>query len=395
MKKIGFVIPWYAENISGGAETALRGLVHHLQDAGVELEVLTTCVKDFRSKWDKNYYQAGLESCAGIPVRRFAVGRRNVARFDAVNIKLMAGQRVTAAEEKCFIEEMLNCPGLYAYLREHQEEYSFFVFTPYMFSPIYYGVQACYEKAVMIPCLHDEAYAYMEIFKRAFSKVRGMIFLSRPEQALAKRLYGVDGEAFQSLGTGLDVSFTGDAERFRKKYAIDAPFVLYAGRKDNGKMVDQLARYFAFYKERNPSPLRLVLIGPGRLDFRARDVIDLGFVPAQDKYDAYAAATVFCNPSHFESFSIVIMESWLSGVPVLVNGACAVTRDFVIQAQGGLYYTSYAEFECGLKYLLAHPDTARQMGENGGAFVREHFAWDVVVDKYIRYFQNLERDRTA
>ena len=36
MKKIGFVTPWYGEEIPGGAEAELRGVVHHLKDAGAE-----------------------------------------------------------------------------------------------------------------------------------------------------------------------------------------------------------------------------------------------------------------------------------------------------------------------------------------------------------------------
>ena len=33
MKKIGFVIPWYYEDIRGGAEQEMRGLVKHLHEA--------------------------------------------------------------------------------------------------------------------------------------------------------------------------------------------------------------------------------------------------------------------------------------------------------------------------------------------------------------------------
>ena len=47
MKKLAFIIPWYAANITGGAESELRGIVGHLTKAGVDLEVLTTCVKQF------------------------------------------------------------------------------------------------------------------------------------------------------------------------------------------------------------------------------------------------------------------------------------------------------------------------------------------------------------
>ena len=46
MKKIGFVIPWYSDKVRGGAETELRGIAKHLASSGVELEILTTCVKE-------------------------------------------------------------------------------------------------------------------------------------------------------------------------------------------------------------------------------------------------------------------------------------------------------------------------------------------------------------
>ena len=118
MKKIAFVTPWYGEDISGGAEAMLRGLVHHLYEAGVDLEVLTTCVRDFRSDWSVDYHPAGTSTCAGIPVRRFPVRPRDTAAFDRVNAKLMKNQRITEKEETTFIRVMFNFPSLYQYMSE-------------------------------------------------------------------------------------------------------------------------------------------------------------------------------------------------------------------------------------------------------------------------------------
>lgn len=147
------------------------------------------------------------------------------------------------------------------------------------------------------------------------------------------------------------------------------------------------------YKKRSPSKLKLILIGGGNIEFpKNGDVIDLGFVPAQDKHDAYAAASVFCNPSQFESFSLVIMESWLAERPVLVNGDCAVTTDFARKSNGGLYYQNYIEFEKCLQYLLTNPGTARQMGANGRDFVLKNFSWDAIVKKYTEYFKMVESE---
>ena len=94
MKKIGFVIPWYGENIPGGAEMELREVTSHLQKAGADVEILATCVKDFTSDWNTNYYKPGMDNVGGIPVRRFKVKKRDTGVFDAVNAKLMKNELI-------------------------------------------------------------------------------------------------------------------------------------------------------------------------------------------------------------------------------------------------------------------------------------------------------------
>ena len=395
MKKIGFVIPWYGPDIPGGAEAALRGLAEHLAQAGVAVEVLTTRVKEFGADWGQDHYPAGRTVINNVPVMRFDVRRRDAEKFNGINFKYMHGLPVSYEEERIFLEEMVNSPALYDYLRLHKEEYALYVFTPYMFGTTYYGIQAAPEKAVMIPCFHDENYAYMEHFKEVFSKVKGMIFLAEPERTLAERLYDTSGVEKAVFGTGIDTDLKGSSDNFRRKYQMDKPFILYAGRKDKGKNIYTLLAFYREYVRRHDTDLQLVLIGGGQIDIPAqiRDrVHDLGFVPVQDKYDAYAAAEVLCNPSHNESFSIVIMESWLCARPVLVSGACAVTRNFAVQSGGGLYFDSYYEFEGALEYYKAHPDSADQMGKCGREYVLQNFAWDVIIDRYTGYLRSLAGD---
>ena len=389
MKKIGFVTPWYGDKIPGGAEMELRGLVKHLAAAGVELEVLTTCVEKFLSDWSVDFHRPGLTQEGGISVRRFPVRKRDTRVFDKINGKLMRNEKTSREEEEIYEREMVNSPELYQYMKQHKDEYSLFVFIPYMFGTTYYGCQVAPEKSVLIPCLHDESYAYMSIFKEAFSKVAGMVFNAEPERLLAEKLYGVSGSRFVTFGIGMDTNYAYDAQRFRKKYNIHQPFILYAGRKEAGKRVDVLIQYFIEYKKRNHDDLKLVLIGGGEIDISSRDIIDLGFVPVQDKYDAYAAASLFCNPSQFESFSLVIMESWLAGTPVLVNGDCEVTRDFVTRFSGGLYYQNAREFESCIKYILEHEDIALAMGQNGQIEVKNQFEWEAIVKKYTTYFKHV------
>lgn len=396
MRKIGFVIPWYGEDIPGGAEMELREVATHLQRAGMDVEILTTCVREFSADWNENYYSAGTAVVENIAVRRFPVRRRDTAAFDRVNRRLMEGQHLSLQEEKTFVEEMVNSPQLYEYLKDASDEYALYVFIPYMFGTTYYGMQACPEKSVLIPCFHDEAYLYLRLFRQAYIQARGIIYNAMPEMELANKVYDFTTTEQICMGIGMDTNICADADAFRKAYRIQKPFLLYAGRKDAGKNVHTLLRYFAEYKQRHgDSDLQLVLIGGGSIEIPASvrdDVYDLGFVSRQDKYDAMAAAELLCQPSHNESFSLVIMESWLCGRPVLVHSQCAVTRDFARRANGGLYFRNYFEFEGCVQYILTHPEQARTMGQNGGTFVRENFDWDVIVEKYRAFFAKLTEE---
>ena len=383
MKKVGFVIPWYGDTIPGGAEADMRGLAKNMVKRGYEVEILSTCVKEFSANWSENYHKPGLTEEGGLKVRRFSVDKTNLATFGVVNRKLMMGQHILSAKD------------LYDYIREHKDEYAAFAFIPYMFGTTYHGVQECPEKAVLIPCFHDEAYTYMKCFRRVYSKVAGMAFHAKPEYELAKKLYHLDNVKCLVVGGGMDVDLTYDANRFREKYKIKSPFILYAGRKDVGKNIYTLIDYFREFKLRNPGDLKLVMLGGGDVTIPAdmkHEILDFGFVPVQDKYDAYAAAELLCQPSKNESFSIVIMESWLCERPVIVCEDCAVTKNFAIESQGGLYFKDYFDFEGALRYIMEHPDAAEQMAQNGKNYVLNHFSWDVVVEKYCRMFEEIERE---
>ena len=397
MKKIGFVIPWYGENIPGGAEMELRQVTDRLHRAGVELEILTTCIKDAGSDWSRNFHKEGTETASnGITVRRFRVGERNAAAFDAVNAKLMKGMRITPAEEDIFLTEMAECSALYGYMKEHSEEYSLFVFIPYLLCTTYNGTKMFPEKSVLIPCFHDEAYAYISRYKEVFPKAAGMIFNARPESELAERLYGFSQSGTKTIvmGIGMDTDIKPDADAFRKKFGIDSPFIVYAGRKDKGKNVHTLVQYFSEYLKRRDTDLKLVLMGGGSIELpdelvRQKRIIDLGFVDIQDKYNGQAAAEFLCQPSKNESFSLVIMESWLCGRPVLVHSGCPVTRNFVSESDGGLYFGDYFEFEGILDYVFSHDREYAIMRRNAEAYVENNYRWEVIMRNFSEMINNI------
>ena len=281
MKKIGFVVPWYHKDIRGGAEQELRGIVTHLKANNVDLEIITTCVKEFTADWTENYFKEGVEIVDGIPIRRFKVRKGNMKEFHRINAKVMQGKTISYDEEDIFIREMVNSPDMYDYLREHSEEYYRYVFIPYMFGTTYYGILACPFKSILIPCLHDEAYAYFRHYRETFRDLRGIIFHARPEMELANKVLDLRNVNQVLLGEGVETDFEYNADRFRKKYNINEPYIIYAGRKDEAKNIYTLIKYFGEFTRRNPDKnLKLVLIGGGDINIpeNIKDKeVDLGF----------------------------------------------------------------------------------------------------------------------
>ena len=168
--------------------------------------------------------------------------------------------------------------------------------------------------------------------------------------------------------------------------------MLYAGRRETGKNIDLLIDYWRRYKQRSSRAAKLVLIGPGDIggQIQAVDgIIDLGFLAVQDKYDAFAAANIFCNPSVHESFSRSLMESWLTGTPAIVHADCAVTREHCQLSNGGLYFRDFEEFAAATDYLLDHKAASERMGQQGRRYVLDNFTWDVVLEGYKALFDKV------
>jgi glycosyltransferase involved in cell wall biosynthesis len=386
--KLAFVTPWYGPDAPGGAEALVRSTAEQLCRRGVSAEVLTTCARDLYSDWGRDYYRPGVEWIRGVPVRRFPVRRgRDRDVFDAINSRLMAGGSISSAEEVIFMQEMIYSPALLEYMIQHRQEY-IFLLTPYMFGTTYWGAQVCPERSWLIPCLHDESYARLRIYREMFASVKGILFLSWPERELAYRLFPeIAGKPTDVIGAGVDTEYSGDPAAFRREFGIEGPFILYAGRKEAAKNVPLLIEYFRRYRQTRATNLRLVLVGGGPLSTEAipvEGIHDLGRISRQALFDAYAAALALCQPSARESFSYVLMEAWVAATPGLVFERCPVTTDFVRQANGGLYFSTFEEFAACLDVLLARPDLRARLGVQGREYVMSHFTWDRVLRRYLQ-----------
>ncbi|MEZ5170886.1 MAG: glycosyltransferase family 4 protein [Acidimicrobiia bacterium] len=380
--RIGFVTPRYGDEVIGGAEAAMREAAHGLAERGWEVEILTTCARDHFT-W-ANEYDEGATTDGDVLIRRFpaVIDTPRVERAE-IEAAILAGDRPPIELQQRWINDDLRVPGLYHHLLDTAEGYRALVFAPYLFWPTFACAQVAPGRSILMPCLHDEPHAQLEVFDPVFTGVRGLWFLSDPERDLAARRHPglADHEV---VGSGVDVPESYDPDGFRKRYGIDGRFLYYAGRREGGKNWERLLEGFSIAVRRADLPFSLVTSGTGPVDpptSIADRVIDLGFLSVDERNSAFAAADAYLQPSAYESFSRTIMEAWLAETLPVANAASAVVTWHMDRAASGLAYDDDFELEQCLRFVAEAPDEARALARVGREYVLGNYTWDPVLDR--------------
>jgi glycosyltransferase involved in cell wall biosynthesis len=391
--KLAVVVQRYGADISGGAELHARYIAERLA-RHAEVEVLTTCARDYIT-W-KNEAPEGTEAVNGVHVRRFPVSRpRDVNDFGRRSHFVFEQPHSLNDELRWLESEGPTSPQLIKHIARVRDAFDFFVFFSYRYYPVWHGMRAAPGKAVLVPTAERDPAIGLALFGPLFRAARAVMFNSFEERALITAVSRRDGPGVV-VGVGSAIPDRTQPSRFRRKFNVKRPFAIYIGRIDANKGCAELFSYFERYAVMHPQGLDLLLVGSKALDIPShRRIRHLGFLSDEDKFDALAAADVLIMPSQFESLSMVALEAWALGKPVLANGRCDVLRGQCVRSNGGLYYESFEEFVEALYTLEATGPIGAILGRNGQAFFRRHYTWPVIEKKYLEMFDRLKREPAA
>jgi glycosyltransferase involved in cell wall biosynthesis len=380
-KRLAFVTPRYGPGVVGGAETAAREAAAGLAARGHSVDILTTCARDHYT-W-ANEFEPGLATEGLLGVRRFeTVPGRDLASWARLQQRLMSGQQLDESDDLSWVNGRFRVPDLYLYLAAAAADYDAIIFSPYLFWSTLYCAGIAPERTILMPCLHDEAYARLASVRAALAGCAAVWFLSEPEHQLGHRLASLPA-AHPIVGCAVDVPDVYDTEGFREKYDLEGPFVLYAGRREDGKGWLQVLHGFGAAVLRHRLPLDLVTFGVGDpevpIGLESR-VIDLGYLDPSDVPNAFAAAAAYLQPSANESFSRTIMEAWLGRTMVIANGASDVVTWHCERSGGGLLYRDELELGECLRFVAEEPKLAGELAEQGREYVLANYTWPGVLD---------------
>ncbi|MDD9951363.1 MAG: glycosyltransferase family 4 protein [Zetaproteobacteria bacterium] len=409
-ERIGIVIPWFGKDQTGGAEQQALNLAHTLQSADqYQIEVLTTCSGSFISPWEETKHPAGTTTVDGLRIHRFPVYPRRGKRFNKVVTKLLripthelfAGvYPLSHQDESIYWQENIRSPQMVSFLKQHASEFKLFIFMPYLFGIIQEGIHTVADKALLVPCLHHESYAYLNATRSMFAQARYIGFNSEGERQLAVQIYGRwIYQKSKVLGEGIEIDWntqkaTSTLQR-RLEYSWQAhSFFLSLGRQCFEKNTHLTIEAYIHFAMQHPHAPYLIVAGASDPDFIAQrkthpKIIYLGFVDNAERSTLLQHCCALIVASTNESFSRVMYEAWAVRKPILAHQACLATACAVHAGKHakGLTFDGQDGLQQALHDFL-HLSTSEKelMGRHGFEYAKKLANWDQVKQSYLDTF---------
>lgn len=385
--RLAVVVQRYGDDIVGGAEAHARQVATRLA-AHADVEVLTTCAVDHLT-W-ANALPAGDSRDGKVAVRRFPVeAPRRMTAFNRLSDDVFGTGTDLVTEAHWLAEQGPRAPGLLAELAARRHDWDAVIFFTYLYTPTVRGVPLVADRALVVPTAHDEPPLAFEAFVDVFERPRALLCNTPEEEALIHARFEHAARS-RVVGVGVD-PLPGRPERFRARYGVHEPYLLYVGRLEAGKGVADLVRLHQQVVRRFHDAPMLVLAGAGDLKPKGPRLAVLGRVDEETKWDALHGALAVVVPSRYESLSLLTLEAFAAGTPVLVNGDSPVLAGQV-QRSGA-----------GRTFDLSSPDgfvdALKQVGDERATLSKRatryaaKFTWAKVVRAYLDEVARLQRRR--
>jgi glycosyltransferase involved in cell wall biosynthesis len=413
--KLAFIVQRYGTEILGGSEYHCRLIAERLAQKH-EVEVWTTCARDYVT-W-KNEYPEGADRVRGVTVRRFSTaGTRDIEMFNRLSDWIFHHPHTADDEMEWLKQQGPWSPALVEHITGRHQQFDTLIFFTYLYAPTVLGLQVAPSRSILVPTAHDEPAIHLDIYKEMFSLPAGIAYNTDVERRFLTTHFPIRAVAEETVGCGVDLPVSDARERpatddddrtdqteteirrfdgyqplpphitergavFRRRHRLHGPLLLYGGRIDPGKGCEELIEYFSSYVAEG-GKATLALMGVKLMKLPEEPFIRFaGLLSERERLQALEAATVVSVPSPYESLSLLALEAFAVGTPILANARSDVLVEHCTRSNAGLYYADGDEFVAALELLLADAHLRAGMGRNGREYVKKNYRWDVILAKY-------------
>ena len=411
--KIGLIVQRYGTEIIGGSEYHCRLVAERLA-VRHDVEVLTTCAQDYIT-W-ANEYPEGSDRIRGVTVHRFANDRtRDIESFNEYSDWIFGNPHTADDEMEWLRQQGPWCPALTEHLKRRHTAYDALIFFTYLYAPTVLGLRIDPRRSILVPTAHDEPAIRLGIYRDVFRAPAGMAYNTGVERTFLRSRFEITATAEETVGCGVDLpaqfaaaardpdeysereddALRTSAAAFRRRHRLYEPFLLYGGRIDPGKGCEELIEHFSAYAADRGDAV-LALMGVKLMRIPDEPFIRFaGLLPEAERLEALQAATAVAVPSPYESLSLLALEAFAVGTPVLANARSEVVREHCQRSNAGLYYADRDEFVECLKLLTGNGELREALGRNGQAYVGSNYEWEVILRKYDQLLEGVNAARAG
>ena len=257
---------------------------------------------------------------------------------------------------------------------------------------------------------------------RALKRARRLIAVSANTKDDLAKLYGVEAEKISVVYHGINIynpsqpplSLRGGEILHSPPFAKEGapplelrggggelwkPYILYLGRLETKKNVQGILEAYKILKEQYGVPHKLVLAGAPGYGYKTlrrallassstsrsgracsgNNIVELGYVLEDEKWQLLANADVFLFPSFYEGFGLPILEAQVSGVPVVTSANSCFPE---IAGQGALFVNpkNSAQIAEVVKQVIDDSDLRDRLRQSGFKNVKR-FSWEKCAKK--------------
>ena len=265
---------------------------------------------------------------------------------------------------------------------------------PYIINPL--GATPVFGRSALLKKLFN-----LVVGKRIIKSASKCVVATREESRSLESL-GVKKENILHIPNGVneeDYKQKGNKD-FRINLNISNPFILFIGRLNPIKGPDLLLKAFCSIKD-DFKNLDLVYIGPNEGMFfeleelAIKESVEkrvhfLGYVSKEDKSRIIDSSLFLTVPSRQEAMSIVVLESGISGKPVLITDQCGFNEVEEDMHGGIVVQPSLEGLASGITKMLENRDRLNSMGENLRKNIRKRYLWSILAEEYTSLFNEIK-----
>ena len=387
---IGHIVPIYLPGVLPGCSKYIRDISEFLSKRNHQVTVLTADATTGRGWVDPlfgNYSSKNEEIINGVRVKRLKTRWEITSAMYLVR-KLAKGLLPRSIGN---IVSLLSAGPYLSSLDKELKKANCEIIhvTAFPFGLVWQAWKACNSLGIPFVCtplIHFEDPSHdNSLLWRTLQDAAAVIACSNYEKKGMIRK-GIDPSKIHRIPMGihLDEWENLNGQRFRRKHHLEGKkVVLFAGTKGYNKGALHLLQ--AVKKmEQDVKDVVLVAIGLTTEEWNREketvsesNLLDLGYVPDEEKRDAFDACDLFVMPSRYDSFGIVYLEAWICGKPVIGANVGAIP-EVIAEGKDGLLveFGNVDQLVSSILHLLDHPALCREMGKRGREKVIRELNWE-------------------